>query len=136
MTSWEWAAPLIQVVTFIFVSGGAVFVLRQKTHDLGNHLGDLKEDLSKDIAQIKGDMVNRMGKIEDNLEKLTVVTVQQARHDERMNAMDQRQISQAKRIDDFMREQNEAQSRLARMVENTISRVNELADKGIRPARS
>lgn len=132
---WGLLVPLVNIATLIFVAGGAIMVLRQKTQDLGTSLEGIKKDLSVDIAEIKDDMGGRMGKIEDNLDKLTVVTVQQARHDERMNAMDQRQLSQAQRIDEIVRLQGERDERMARMVENTISRVNTLADKGVRTPR-
>src|SRR5262245_51920116 len=135
MNPLEWIVPLVNLVTLIFISGGALFVIRQKTIDLGIALETIKKDLGIDISEVKESMGDRMGRIEDNLEKLTVVTVNQARHDERLNALDQRLLGQGQRMDDFIRQQGEALERMARMVENVISRVNALADQGVRPAR-
>lgn len=132
---WEnWATIGFQLVALIFVSGGVVAVVRQKVVDIGVNLENLKKDIGSDMAEIKDTMGDRMGKIEDNLDKLTTVMVAQARHEERMNSFDQRMLAQSSRFDDFVRQQGDTGDRLARMVENTITRVNELADRGFKRA--
>lgn len=104
--SWDAVGVLINLATIIFAAGGLVWSV--------TNVG------------------KRMTGLEAEMKQMVAVLVTQARQDERMNAMDERVLSQGKRLDAFMRSQTEAQERMARMVENTISRVNQIADRGLK----
>ena len=103
---WEAMGVLINLAAIVFAAGGITYAV--------NSLG------------------KRMAGVEAEMKQMVAVLITQGRHEERMNAMDERILSQGKRLDSFMKTQAEAQERMARMVENTVSRVNTIADKGLK----
>jgi len=103
---WDAMGVLINLAAIVFAAGGISYAV--------NSLG------------------KRMAGVEAEMKQMVAVLVTQGRHEERMNAMDERVLSQGKRLDAFVKSQTEAQERMARMVESTISRVNQIADKGFK----
>lgn len=103
---WSEAGVFINLAAIVFAAGGLAY----SVHSLGK----------------------RMVGIETEMKQIVAVLVTQGRHEERMDAMDQRVLAQGRRLDEFMRGHAESLDRMARMVENTISRVNNLADRGLK----
>lgn len=104
--NWEGLTVLLNLGAVVFGAGGLVYAV--------NNLG------------------KRMVGLEIEMKQMVTVMVTQGRQDERMTAMDERILAQGKRLDKFMEAQSQSMNNMARMVENTISRVNNLADRGLR----
>lgn len=103
---WSEAGVFINLAAIVFAAGGLAY----SVHSLGK----------------------RMVGIETEMKQIVAVLVTQGRHEERMNSMDQRVLAQGRRLDEFMKAHADALSNMARMVENTVSRVNNLADRGMK----
>lgn len=82
------------------------------------------------LAYSVANLSRRMVGLELEMKQLVAVMVTQGRQEERMSAMDQRLLSQGKRLDEFIIAHSQNIERMGRMIENTISRVNNLADRG------
>lgn len=109
----EWAPFLtagVNILAMILVGLGFVYTLRGRVNDLVTDMGEVKGDLKALVA----------------------LQIAQGRHEERMVAMDERILAQGKRLDKFMQSHDERQIQMGRMIEATISRVNSLADNGLK----
>jgi len=104
--NWEGLTVLLNLGAVVFGAGGLVYAVN---------------NLSK-----------RMIGLEVEMKQMVTVMVTQGRQEERMNAMDQRVLAQGQRLDEFMKAQGQSLNNMARMVENTVSRVNNLADRGLK----
>ena len=103
---WEAIGPLLNFATIIFAAGALAYSVKN--------------------------LAARMEGIEVEMKQIVAILVVQGRHEERMNAMDERLLAQGKRLDEFVKAQLDAQERMARLVESTISRVNAIADRNLR----
>lgn len=96
---------LANIATAIFFAGGLVYAVKT--------------------------MGNRLTKLEEKMDSMAALMVTQGRHEERLIAMDQRILSQGKRLDEALKTHAESLQQMGRMVEATISRVNVIADRRI-----
>lgn len=106
MIPWELLGPVLQISAIIFAAGGVVISVRN--------------------------LDRRMVALENAMKQIVTIMVTQGRHEERMNAMDQRILAQGQRLDEHIRNQNDSLHNMGRMVEATVSRVNRLADGNFR----
>jgi len=104
--NWEGLTVLLNLGAVVFGAGGLVYAV--------NNLG------------------KRMVGLELEMKQMVTVLVTQGRQEERMTAMDQRVLAQGQRLDEFMRAHGQSMDRMARMVESTVTRVNNLADRGLK----
>lgn len=99
----EWAPFLtagINILAMILVGLGFVYTLKGRVNDL-----------VADMTEVKSD-----------LKALVVLQINQGRHEERMLSMDARVLAQGKRLDEFIRTQNERQLQMGRLIEATVNR--------------
>lgn len=67
-------------------------------------------------------LVADMAETKAELKALVALQIVQGRQEERILAMDQRVLAQGKRLDEFMRTQNERQLQMGRMIEASLNR--------------
>lgn len=101
-----WAQLWVTVASIFFVSGGTMGVLHFQAKALSERL--------------KG--------MEAEMKQITQILVNQATQGVRLDTMDQRLNAQGKRLDEQIKATNDQIQSMARMVENTISRMNSLLD--------
>jgi hypothetical protein len=99
----EWAPFVtagVNILGMILVGLGFVYALRGRV-----------DGLVADMAETKME-----------LKALVALQVVQGRQEERILAVDQRVLAQGKRLDEFIRTQNERQLQMGRMVEAALNR--------------
>lgn len=86
---------IIAVLAMIGAGFGFVMMIQRRLDAQSNRLTTLDHSLTQIAAETQNDIRN-----------LSQVIVTQARHDERITAMDLRMISQGRRLDDAVRRMN------------------------------
>lgn len=98
----DWAPYVnagVNILGMILVGLGFVFTLRGRVNNL-------VADMAETRAELK---------------TLVALQVVQGRQEERILAIDQRVLAQGKRLDEFMRVQNERQLQMGRLIETSLT---------------
>lgn len=101
-----WVHLWITVASILFIGGGTMGILHFQAKALSERL--------------KG--------MEAEMKQITQILVNQATQGVRLDTMDQRLNAQGKRLDEQTKATTEQIQAMARMVENTVSRMNSLLD--------
>jgi septal ring factor EnvC (AmiA/AmiB activator) len=103
----SWLQLFITVGAMVFLSGATIAALK---------------------VQAEG-TTRRLAEIEEEMKKMQQVLINQATQAVRLDTMDQRLSSQGARLDAALESHNKGLQSMARMVEATVSRVNNLIDE-------
>ncbi len=90
---------ILTIVTMGGTAIGFVMSTRYEARITRAVVNEQVTGVKDDIQSVKGDVSN----LEDEMKKLVEVLIQQGRHEERMNAIDNRMSAQGQRVDDLTR---------------------------------